>query len=348
MYMSEDMFEIRTLNLKREKERSALEYFLNASDLTLEEDVDYAVCLMDREKIIASGCASSNILKCIAVDPEYQGMALTNKIISYLRLRGYHRGFSSLFIYTKPENRKIFEDLGFFTIALSDEALLLENRKDGIENYLGAFQEESKTLKGSTAAIVMNCNPFSLGHRYLIEKACSENALVHLFVVEEDLSVFPFEERIELVRMGCEDLENLRIHAGGGYIISRATFPTYFIKDKKIVDEVHSRLDLDLFGSRIAPALGITRRYVGEEPFCPVTASYNRLMKSILPDKGIEVVEIPRKEVEGTAVSASRIREALVKEEWEDLEKQVPPATLAYLKSEAGMKIVQKLREKKI
>ncbi len=341
--MSEETFEIRTLNLNREKERLQLESFLNDRDLSLEDDIDYALCLMEEEVIIASGCASGNILKCIAVDPAYQGQALTNKIISYLRLRGYHEGFKTLFIYTKPDNRSIFTDLGFHMIAETEEAVLMEDRSDGLSGYLSGLLEE-KSEEGA-ASIVMNCNPFSLGHRYLIEKACSENRKVHLFVVQEDLSVFPFTDRIELVRKGCAGLENLHIHAGGEYIISRPTFPAYFIKDKKILDEVHTRLDLDLFGRRIAPYLGITRRYVGEEPFCPVTASYNRLMKSILPERGIEVVEIPRIEVDGTAVSASRIRQAMIDDDLDSLKNWVPQTTLEYLESDAGRKIAQSLRE---
>ena len=344
--MSFEQFEIRTMDLKRASERDALESFLSGEDLTLEKDLDYAVCLMDGEKIIASGCAAVNVLKCIAVDASYQGQALTNKIISFLRIRAYHEGYSNLFLFTKPKNQRFFTELGFFVLASSPDALLMESSESGCESFLESLERPEK--KGEAASLVMNCNPFTLGHRYLIDKACSENEIVHLFVVKEDLSVFPYTTRMKLVREGCADLKNLYIHEGQDYIISRATFPSYFIKEQKVLDESHARLDLDLFASRIAPALNITSRYVGEEPFCPVTSLYNNLMKEILPRKGIKVVEIPRKETADGAVSATKVRKALAEGRLEELKEWVPPTTFDFLASPEGRKIGDEIRQKQL
>ena len=46
---------------------------------------------------------------------------------------------------------------------------------------------------------------------------------------------------------------------------------------------------------------------------------------------GIEVVEIPRHEIEGQAVSASRVRALLQEGRLKDIRPLVPPATFAYL-----------------
>ena len=342
--MSAENYELKTLNLKQDSEREKLRAFLETQDLLYEQDIDYALCLLDREKIIASGCATGNILKCIAVDAPYQGQSLTNKIISYLRLRAYHEGYSSLFLYTKPENERIFSELGFFLLARAPQAILMENTENACQNYLHSLESRAGQREGT--ALVMNCNPFTRGHLYLIEKACSENPWVHLFILREDLSVFPFKDRMELVRQGTQGLDNLSIHKGQDYIISRATFPSYFLKEDTILDENHARLDLDLFCRKIAPGLNITSRYVGEEPFCLVTAQYNKIMAEILPAHGIAVIEVPRKAIEGKAISASQIRKALAQGRLSDIQAWVPATTYAYLQSEKAAQIGAIIREK--
>ncbi|MBF9015327.1 MULTISPECIES: [citrate (pro-3S)-lyase] ligase [unclassified Oceanispirochaeta] len=342
--MSIESYELRTLNLKYTSEREALIEFLNYHDLILDKDIDYAICLEDNGKIIATGCSSGKILKCIAVSEDYQGQALTNRVMSYLRLRAYHEGINSLFLYTKPENESIFSELGFFLLAAAPDAILMENSKNGCSEYLSEMEKPENGAEA--AAIVMNCNPFTLGHRFLIEKACSENETVHLFVLKEDLSVFPFKDRIEMVKQGTEDLQNLYIHEGRDYIISRATFPSYFLKEEKILNESHALLDLDLFSKRIAPELNITKRYVGEEPFCPVTSLYNKMMKKTLPSQGIKVFEIPRIKTAGRTISATEIRKALGEGELNTIKEMVPMTTFKYLNSEKGSHIGNIIREK--
>lgn len=342
--MSIESYELRTLNLKYTSERKALIEFLNSHDLILDKDIDYVICLEDNGKIIATGCSSGNVLKCIAVSEDYQGQALTNKVMSYLRLRAYHEGINSLFLYTKPENETVFSELGFFPLAAAPDAILMENSKQGCSEYLSEMEKSESGAEA--AALVMNCNPFTLGHRFLIKKACSENEIVHLFVLKEDLSVFPFKDRIEMVKQGTQDLHNLYIHDGRDYIISRATFPSYFLKEEKNLNESHALLDLDLFSQRIAPELNITKRYVGEEPFCPVTSLYNKIMKKILPSHGIKVFEIPRIETAGRAISASQIRKALGEEKLNTIKDMVPETTFNYLNSEKGFQIGKIIREK--
>jgi [citrate (pro-3S)-lyase] ligase len=341
--MLDEQYDVKTLSLNRAAERESLRVFLEKEDLTLAEDLDYAVCLFDGDKIIASGCAAGNVLKCFAVSKEYQGQSLTNKIMSLLRIRAYHEGYSTLFLFTKSKNESVFQDLGFSLLSRAPGVILMENREEGWRDYV-----ESLILpesgKGESASLVMNCNPFTLGHRYLIEKACRENERVHLFLVKEDLSVFPYEVRLELVKEGTADLDNLSIHEGKDYIISHATFPTYFIKDRAIINESHARIDLDIFSRLIAPEFQIVKRYVGEEPFCPVTSLYNGIMQEILPSRGIDVIVVPRKEAGGDAVSATKVRKALAAEDWDVLKEWVPLTTLRFLQSEKGREIGNMIR----
>ena len=335
---------VKSLNLNHRDDRNKLSAFLVENELLLDKDVDYGIGIYVEDMLAGCGCMAGNVLKCIAVDPAQQGLNITNTIVTYLRIRAYHEGMEKLFLFTKPENKTIFGSLGFYTIAESDGAILMENSSDGIENWLSSLEKPVESHE--TSSLVMNCNPFTLGHRYLIEKACSENDWVHLFVVKEDLSVFPYDMRMKLVKEGCSDLKNLSIHEGRDYIISRATFPSYFIKEQKVLDESHARLDLDLFARRIAPALSIKSRYVGEEPFCPVTSLYNNLMKDILPREGIKVVEIPRREASDGAVSATKVRNALAEGRLEELKAWVPPTTYNVLASPEGRKIGEKIRQR--
>jgi len=157
----------------------------------------------------------------------------------------------------------------------------------------------------------MNCNPFTLGHRTLVEYAAAHCDVLHLFVVEENRSCFPTQLRFQMVAEGTADLPNVRAHLSGPYIISSATFPTYFLKRGEDAAVLQSELDITLFASRIAPALHITRRFAGEEPLDPVTARYNASMRSILPQYGITFCEIPRIAQDGQIISASRVRTLL-------------------------------------
>lgn len=319
--------------------------FLKGRELDFEEDLDYAIVLEEGEDIIAAGAMSGPVLKCIAVEKSREGEGLIGKIVTYLLLKAHHEGVNHLFLFTKPENGAVFTDLGFHEIArVDDSAILMENRKTGLEDYkakLAEFRVEGKNI----ASIVMNCNPFTNGHLYLIEKTASENDHVHIFLVDENRSLFPTEARIDLVRRGTAHLKNVTIHHSGLYIISAATFPSYFLKDSKKIVETHGQMDLQLFTRHIAPALGITRRYVGEEPLCPVTSHYNDLMKELLPPAGIELIVISRKESEGEVISASKVRALIKADDYEAIGRIVPRATMEYLRSPEAEKVIGKIKD---
>lgn len=225
-------------------------------------------------------------------------------------------------------------------IAISDKHDLPSNLTTGEKVYgdnpaLLEFIQSLQPYKkeGRNGSIVMNCNPFTLGHRYLIEYAASRVDNLYIFVVEEDKSYFSFEDRINLMRQGTEDLKNVIVLPSGKFIISATTFPGYFYKDDIKEATIDCSNDLTVFAQYIAPALDIRIRFAGEEPLDPVTNQYNEGMKEILPQYGIEFHPIARKcDTDGSQViSASRVRKYFESGDLESLKSIVPSTTYRYL-----------------
>ena len=136
---------------------------------------------------------------------------------------------------TRPENRVLFTSCGFYPLAETQSVLMLENKKNGLDSYYKKFEADGARLKSGAmndgvGCIVMNCNPFTKGHQELITYAASKCSLLHIFVVEENRSMFPFADRFRLVREGTDHIPNVLVHPSGPYMISNATFPTYFLK----------------------------------------------------------------------------------------------------------------------
>ena len=200
-----------------------------------------------------------------------------------------------------------------------------------LKKYQEFIQSSAIHKMPKIGSIVMNCNPFTLGHLYLIEYAAKQVDYLYIFVVEEDKSFFKFEDRIELVKTGTSHLENVKVLPSGQFIISNTTFAEYFGKETSDVVKVDTSLDVETFGSQIAPFLNISVRFVGEEPLDFITAQYNQSMKEILPKYGVELCEIPRKEADGVVISASRVRKFLEEKNWEEIKKIVPEITYSFL-----------------
>ena len=317
-----------------------LKEFLKSMDLDYDTGIEYSICLEDEDyRIIAAGSVEENVLKCIAISPDHQGEGLSGTIISHLTQYEFEKGRSHLLMYTKPKNQAMFEDLGFYTILKTDRVLFMENKKTGFTDFMEKVKAESPedALKEGKVigAIVANCNPFTLGHRYLIETALKQCDYLHLFVLSDKRTFYSASERYEMVKEGVKDLDRVILHQTSDYIISAATFPTYFMKEKTEAGKANCRLDLELFGKRIAPELHITKRFVGTEPNCAVTDCYNVTMKEVLPGLGIEVTEIQRKEQEGTAISASRVRQAVKEGKTEEIRGLVPESTWEHISKKA-------------
>jgi len=321
-----------------------IKVFLASHGLGYENDTEYACGFEDVDgKLAACGCCAKNILKGFAIDSGLRGNNLSGRILSQLINNRFQNGINHLFVFTKTENLPLFTASGFFPLAVTTTAAMLENRASGLEHYLRSLNIDAKS-SGNAGAIVMNCNPFTLGHRYLIEYAAQRCEALYIFVVEEDRSIFPFDVRFSLVKKGVSDLSNVKVYPSGRYIISNQTFPTYFLKQDADAAAIQAELDLTLFAERIAKPLGIRTRFVGEEPICPVTKGYNKAMKRILPQYGICVEEIPRiRGSDGCVISASLVRSKLGQTErgaW--LKRYVPEVTYAYLCSADAELIIKK------
>ena len=320
-----------------------IDALLQKEGISRDGNLDYMCAMRDgHDEIIATGSCFGSTLRCFAVSSEHQGEGLLNEIISHLMDVQYSRGNMHLFLYTKVNSSRFFGDLGFYEIARVDGTLVfMENRRTGFPGYLKALEKTKKD--GVSAALVMNANPFTLGHQYLVETAAARCDTLHLFVLSEDASLVPFSVRKRLVQEGTAHIPNVVLHDSGPYIISSATFPSYFLKDEAAVIDGHARLDLAVF-KRIAQALNVTERFVGEEPTSQVTGLYNTIMAQELPKVGIACRIIPRKEADGKAISASTVRVALQNGDWKALEALVPSTTLQYFTSPEAAPVLERIR----
>ena len=381
--------EIQTLNPATPRQRQRIEAFLKRNGLRIDDMNYYAAVLDDDGEMIAGGGLKDDVIKCVAVDDAHKGEAIANTLVSHLISHANQEGYGCIKLFTKPENRQLFESLSFRLLAEAPEAILMETGIGGISNTVEALKkikeesekykeynkeckEDSKECKEvvktnlntttpqhlnttylntstpqhlnttylntSTpqhltttpprgGVVVMNCNPFTLGHRYLIEQAAKQVERLYVMVVREDCSLFAYTERKAMVEQGVADIENVSVIDGSDYAISRATFPTYFLKRLDDAADTQMLLDLDLFRRHIAPALGATVRFVGTEPTDQLTRRYNQLMHEALKD----VRETARLEKDGNAVSASRVRKAMEEGDMNTIRQLVPPTTLPYI-----------------
>ena len=356
--------EIQTLNPATPRQRQRIEAFLKRNALRIDDMNYYAAVLDDDGEMIAGGGLKDDVIKCVAVDDAHKGEAIANTLVSHLISHANQEGYSCIKLFTKPKNRQLFESLSFRLLAEAPEAILMETGIGGISNTVEALKkikeesekykeynkeckEDSKECRENTSylntstpqhlnttmqptgCIVMNCNPFTLGHRYLVESA--SRMVEHLFVivVREDRSAFSYQERKAMVTAGTADLKNVTVCDGSEYAISNTTFPTYFLKRLTDATDTQILLDLDLFRRHIAPALGAKVRFVGTEPTDELTRRYNELMMESLGKD--HVVQIPRLENGGVAVSASRVRRAMDSNSLKEAAQLVPPTTLPYI-----------------
>ena len=323
--------ETEVLSILQGRRKTAWIQLLESTGLEPDGDFDSTVLIWDNDALVAAGSRKGQLLKCIAVDSSYQGQGLTGTLLTQLRQDAFLAGYRHLFLYTKPENRYLFSSLFFHPIAQTDKVLLMENQAQGIASFLATLS--TPCLQGTVGAAVMNCNPFTKGHRYLIETAASECDWVYLFVLSEDKSFFSTQDRIAMVQSGTADLKNVTILPTGPYLISSATFPTYFLKDRDSAPQVHCRLDIEIFCRHFVPHFGITRRYVGTEPLSAMTDAYNDALARELPGRNIELRLLPRLETQGLPISASAVRKHLENHNLTALHALLPKTTIDYLQT---------------
>ena len=353
-------------------ESAEAEKLLASAGLSLPAGCDYGLGYYEDGVLAACGFLAGNVLCGFCVAPAARGSGVSTAILSRLVLHGKERGINHFFVFTKAQEAEKFASAGFALIAKSRDAALLEQGRPDYNDWLAAAREGVRAfapqardqargqVSGQAAdplqkqgdlpalgAIVMNANPFTRGHEYLARTAAASCGLLLVFVVEEDISVVPFAVRLTLVREGLAPLPNVLVLPSGPYMVSRASFPAYFTADEAR-SAVHAGLDCAIFASRIAPDLGITIRFVGTEPYDPVTREYNAVMAREFAQSGLALREIPRLESAGAAVSASRVRALLRGDagapQWVELESLLPPTTCSYLRSAEGADLRQRLR----
>jgi len=324
---------------------------LELQGLLWESDIEYSVIIYDDDerqhsRPVATGSFSSNVIKCLAVHPSHEGTGLAQRVVTLLIEELSEKQVDNIFVFTKPSNIPAFQLLGFHEIVTADtHVTLMEQDPCGISRFCD--QLHAHRVSGEhIGALVMNCNPFTLGHRYLIEQASRECSHLFILVVSEDRSEFSTDERLALIRAGVSDIESVTVLTGGDYVISRATFPTYFLKDDKLVRTSYARIDARLFARYLAPALGVTTRFVGDEPFCPVTRDYNRQLQEVLGESGIEVKVIRRLEHDGQAISASKVRSLFAQGRLGEITGLVPESTYQFLSSPAADRAKHKILAK--
>lgn len=340
--------ELIQLNPSIPRQRRRIEQFLGDNGLHL-DDVDYYAALVDEttDEIVAGGGLKGGVIKCVAVADGHKGEAVANQIVSHLIAQANVDGHQCVKLFTKPQNQKMFESMSFRLLAEAPKAILMETGIGGIKRYSEELKREKGKVKSEesngklhhlnpspqqpimpqSGIIIMNCNPFTLGHRYLIEQAAQQVDTLYILVVREDCSMFGYDERKAMIVRGVAHINNVVVCDGSEYSISATTFPTYFLKCLSDASDTQMTLDIDLYRRHIAPALGATVRFVGTEPDDPLTRRYNELMKSMLPD----VREVARLQQSGVAVSASRVRKAIVENHLALAARLVPPTTVPYI-----------------
>lgn len=306
-----------------------LRAFLARFDLIFDDGIEFSAVIRNSgDEIVAAASLQGSVIKCVAVDPALQGENLTAPLLTELRQEALRRGRRHLFLYTKPENRFLFTSLGFHAVAAARDVLLMEDRRGGFSEWVERIRRPE--AGGVIGSLVMNCDPMTNGHLHLIEQAAAQCGFLYLFILSEDQGAVPAQDRKQIVTDALCGRENIAVAESGHYLISSATFPDYFLKDKNRAGDVWCALDIAVF-CRLADLLGITRRFVGTEPFCPTTAAYNRALAALLPSVGIELTEIPRLTCGGTPISASAVRRLLAEDRLADIRPLVPDATFAYL-----------------
>ena len=317
---------------------------LRAAGIHRDPNLDYlcGVFDADEELAAAAGCYQ-NTIRCLAVRQDLQGEGLLTQMMSHVLQIQFLRGNRHVFLYTKPQTAYKMKLLGYGEIARTGKVVFMENPPGGFQNFC---EQMIPSQAEKVGAVVMNANPFTLGHRYLVEQAAKNCDALHVFILSQDTGPIPAAVRKQLVMEGLADLTNVIFHETGPYLISSATFPSYFLPDCDSAIREQAELDVTVF-TAMARKLKIDCRYVGREPFSRVTGIYNSVMENRLPEQGIAFLEIPRLSVNGKVISASAVRQAIQRDELTAVCDMLPESTYSFFSSARGKEICEKIRAEK-
>lgn len=318
-------------------ERLKIEQFLARFGLKFESNIDRTLYMEEKGEIIATLSASRYILKCLAIAEEYRSENLAVTLVSDMIKRLYSDGIYHYHVFTKPEYRGVFVSLGFKPLVETEKFVAMEGGEGSIGDAVGEMLVQMKFSlglekvdeKSDIACIVLNGNPFTNGHLKLTEYAAARHKFVLVFVLEEEGSFFSFKERFAMAYLALKPYSNILVLPSSKYIVSKATFPGYFLKTVDETTEEYAKYDALIFREYFMPKLGICRRYVGEE-ISDYMLLYNDVLCKTLKEK-VEVV--PRFEEEGMVISASTVRGLINSGKTEEALKFIPKNNYAVFKS---------------
>ena len=314
------------------EEREKVKRFLASFGLGYESNVNQTLYAEENEKIVGTVSSAGYVIKCLAVAPEMQSENLAVTLVSEIIKRLAASDIFYYQVFTKPQYRVVFESLGFKALIVTDKVCFLEGGDGSIDKELKALATRLKynldidvAMQNDIACVVLNGNPFTEGHLYLVEKAASEHDYCVVFVLEEEGSAFTFKQRYALAYLACRPLRNVVVVPSTKYVVSKSTFPGYFLKTQDETTTQYAKFDAMIFAQYFMPYLGICQRYVGTETV-DYMQTYNQTLAEVLGDK---LVLVERKKINGQVVSAKRVRALIEQGEIMQAAELVPTAVRA-------------------
>ena len=220
---------------------------------------------------------------------------------------------------------------------LNDNNIPMKINKDSVLNseelsrYINWLKSQKFVeSKDRIGCVVINANPYTLGHRHLIKSTLKDVDLLYVIIVEENTGEFFFNERYEMIKSEWSNFPTVKIISGGNILTSSLGFPEYFNRSRQ-QENSNPLLNHKIFTKYVAPTLGINVRYFGEEPNDSVTRALNETALTYLPQYGVEVKIIKRKDYQGTPISAKNVRYFLAKQDFNSLIPLLPFSTYKFI-----------------
>ena len=296
-----------------------LEVFLQSLRMEYDSSITYTLIKWDDEGIAATGSLDGRVLKCVGVRPDLRGTDLLQEVVGELTEKVREGGHEHVLLVTRPIHEERFLEMGFYTVEETDRLVLMEDRPDGMQEWVSKVPAAGDGIKG---VICANFDPITNGHLYLIQKAQLLCDKLYLFVTDDEKCTVPLADRLGMVASAVSNIPNVIVCPADDY------------QSGDISDRVSCELDLKLFACKVAAPLGITHRFVGQEPYSPMTGKYNLYMKEILPQYGVSLVEFSRLRAGDKGYfSASTVRRLWEEKDFEALAEMVPHAALEYMQN---------------
>ncbi len=325
--------------LHTSKQREELKQLLFSQGLSYEDTVTNTALLYDAQGLLATASYEGRVIKMVAVRAGEMGQDHMAKVLSFILKTLADENITHTFVYTTLDKKAYFEPFGYRFFAHTDHVALGE--RGGDITHVLTQQAQSLNVLEDVGCVVINANPLTLGHAHLIDTLAKNHQTGLVFVVAEDHSVFPFKTRFSLVETYVQKYPHLTVLSTGPYLVSKASFPSYFLSDEAAQTSQHATLDVAIYEGYFKPIFNLKKRYVGEEPFSHTTALYNEVMEATLED---HLVIIPRLTLNATPISASEVRRRLKTGDLHTVSAFLPEHVTQFLASKEGSEILARLR----